>query len=215
LKTVEKLLKRIIDIAGGLTALILLSPFMLAASLAVKLTSPGPVLFLQERVGKDGNLFTIFKFRTMEVGAEKKGLGYEIVKDDPRITRIGAFLRRWSIDEFPQVFNVLRGEMSLVGPRPTLKYQVDSYDDFQKRRLEVKPGLTGLATVKGRNLLSWNERIEYDVWYIDNYSLLLDLKILLSTFRVVFAGEGVYTDNLDKFKIKPSEKNCKKNTEPN
>jgi undecaprenyl phosphate N,N'-diacetylbacillosamine 1-phosphate transferase len=206
LKFWQKTIKRIIDVTSASAALVLLSPVMLAAAVAVRLTSPGPVLFLQERVGKDGRVFTICKFRTMQVGAEKKGAGYEVIKDDPRITRIGSFLRRWSIDELPQFFNVLKGEMSLVGPRPTLKYQVDEYDEFQKRRLEVKPGLTGLATVKGRNLLSWNERIEYDVWYVDNYSLMLDIKILLSTFRVILKGEGVYTDNPDKFKIKASDK---------
>lgn len=186
--------------------LLCISPVLIVAAIAVKLESPGPVFFLQERVGKDGKVFTIYKFRTMVVNAEKKGLGYELVAGDERITRSGEFLRRWSIDEFPQLINVLKGDMSLVGPRPTLKYQVEQYDDFQKRRLEVKPGMTGLATVRGRNLLSWNERIEYDVRYIDNYTLGLDFKIMWETFSAIYRGTGVYADNTDVFKIKPSGK---------
>ncbi len=206
IKGLQAFVKRLIDVVLSLFLLLLLWPLFVLVALLIKLDSKGPVLFVQERVGKDGKLFKILKFRTMEVGAEKKGLGYEVVEDDPRITRVGKFLRRWSIDEFPQLINVLKGDMSLVGPRPTLKYQVDQYDSFQKRRLEVKPGMTGLATVKGRNLLSWNERIKYDVWYIDNYSLWLDFKIMLETIGVVLGGEGVYTDDLEKLKVKP-EKN--------
>lgn len=198
----EKIIKRIIDVAGATIVLIITSPILLIAAVAVKLDSPGSVFFIQQRAGRDGELFNIYKFRTMETGAEKKGLKYEVVEDDPRITRVGKFLRRWSIDELPQLFNVLKGEMSLVGPRPTLKYQVDQYDDFQKRRLEVKPGMTGLATVRGRNLISWNERIKHDVWYVDNYSLALDFKIILQTFKVVLKGEGIYTDDLEKLKVK-------------
>jgi len=199
----ESFIKRCMDILGALIVLFFMWPVLLISAIAVKLDSKGDIFFLQDRVGKDGKLFKIYKFRTMEMGAEKKGLGFEVVEEDSRITKVGKFLRRWSIDEFPQLFNVLKGEMSLVGPRPTLKYQVDQYDDFQKRRLKVKPGMTGLATVKGRNLLSWNDRIKLDVWYVDNYSVWLDLKILLATFRVVLSGEGIYTDDLDKFKIKP------------
>ncbi len=175
-------------------------------AIAVKLESKGAVFYLQERIGRGGKPFTIYKFRTMVVDAEKKGLGYELVKGDSRITKVGEFLRRWSIDEFPQLINVLKGDMSLVGPRPTLGYQVEQYDDFQRRRLEVKPGMTGLATVMGRNLLTWNERIEYDVQYIDNYSIILDFKIMLWTFSAIFRGTGVYANNTDVFKIKPSGK---------
>lgn len=202
----SSLIKRIMDIAGASVFIIIFWPVLLAAAIAIKIDSPGPIFFFQERVGKDGRLFTIYKLRTMEVDAASKGAGLEIEKNDPRITRVGEFLRRWSIDEIPQVFNVLLGTMSLVGPRPTLKYQVDQYDDFQKRRLLAKPGITGLASVRGRNSLSWNERIEYDVWYIENYSIFLDLKIMFETVRVVFGGEGVYTNDLEKFKIKPSSK---------
>lgn len=202
----RKYVKRIIDIILSIIILILISPLLLIAAIAVKLESPGPVFFLQERVGKDGKPFYIYKFRTMVVDAEKKGLGYEVLAGDERITKVGAFLRRWSIDEFPQLINVLKGEMSLVGPRPTLKYQVDQYDDFQRRRLEVLPGMTGLATVRGRNLLSWNERIEYDVWYVDHCSLLLDLQIILDTFGTILRGTGVYAPTTDLFKIRPSGK---------
>jgi lipopolysaccharide/colanic/teichoic acid biosynthesis glycosyltransferase len=181
-------------------------PVLLVAAIVVKLTSPGPVFFLQERTGRDGRPFRIFKFRTMETGAEKKGLGFEVLEGDSRITPVGSFLRRWSIDELPQLFNVLRGDMSLVGPRPTLKYQTDAYDDFQKRRLLLKPGMTGLATVSGRNMISWNERIELDVRYVDNYSLWLDIRIMLATFGTIFKGEGIYADSLDKLRVKPSQK---------
>ena len=204
--TFQRFIKRVFDIVLSIFILILISPLLIACTLAVKFTSKGPVLFLQERIGRGGKPFTIYKFRTMVVDAESKGLGYLVTKEDSRITKVGQFLRRWSIDEFPQLFNVLLGDMSLVGPRPTLGYQVEQYDDFQKRRLEVQPGMTGLATVKGRNLLSWNERIEYDVWYVDNYTFWLDIKIILATFGTILGGSGVYADNLNVFEIKPSGK---------
>jgi lipopolysaccharide/colanic/teichoic acid biosynthesis glycosyltransferase len=204
-------MKRLIDIGLSIVILFCISPLLIACAIAVKLESQGPVFFLQERVGKDGVLFNIYKFRTMVVDAVKKGLGYEILAGDERITKVGDFLRRWSIDEFPQLLNVLKGEMSLVGPRPTLKYQVDQYDDFQRRRLEVKPGMTGLATVRGRNLLSWNERIEYDVWYVDNYTLMLDFKIIYETFGTILRGTGVYAPTTDLFKINPSGKGTSDN----
>lgn len=202
-------IKRCIDIFLSMFILILISPLLIISALVVKLESKGTVFYLQKRIGMGGKPFTIYKFRTMVVDAEKKGLGYELVKGDSRITRVGEFLRRWSIDEFPQLINVMKGEMSLVGPRPTLGYQIEQYDDFQRRRLEVKPGMTGLATVMGRNLLTWNERIEYDVWYIDNYSIILDFKIMLWTFTAIFRGTGVYAKNTDVFKIKPSGKSEK------
>ncbi|MCE1248897.1 MAG: sugar transferase [Firmicutes bacterium] len=207
----RRFMKRLIDIVLSLIILFIISPLLIACAIAVKLESKGPIFFLQERVGKDGRLFNIYKFRTMIVDAVKKGLGYEILEGDDRITKSGNFLRRWSIDEFPQLLNVLKGEMSLVGPRPTLKYQVDQYDDFQRRRLEVQPGMTGLATVRGRNLLSWNERIEYDVWYVDNYSLILDFKIIYETFGTILRGTGVYAPTTDLFKIKPSGKGTGEN----
>jgi len=186
-------LKRALDVVVSLLGLMLLAvPFALIA-LAIKLDSKGPVFFRQERVGKDGKRFKTWKFRTMVEGAEEQGLGYTVSQDDPRITRVGRVLRSWGIDELPQLINVLRGEMSLVGPRPTLPYQVEHYDEFQRRRLEVRPGVTSLAVVSGRNALPWAERIKLDVWYIDNFSLGLDLRILLKTLWVVLIKrEGLY-----------------------
>ncbi len=186
-------LKRLVDIALSLIGLVLLAiPFALIA-LAIKLDSRGPVFFRQERIGKDGRPFRVFKFRTMIVGAAERGLGPTVARDDERITRVGRILRNFGLDELPQLLNVIRGEMSLVGPRPTLPYQVKYYDEFQRRRLAAKPGITSLAVVSGRNALSWKERIELDVWYIDHYSLLLDLKILLRTlWCVLVTREGLY-----------------------
>lgn len=190
---IQLVLKRLIDILLSLIGLILLAvPFAMIA-LAIKLDSEGPVFFRQERVGKGGRVFKTWKFRTMIVGAVNQGLGYNVAKNDPRITRVGRFLRSWGLDELPQLINVLKGEMSIVGPRPTLQYQVDQYDDFQRRRLLVKPGITGWALIHGRNLLSWEERIKYDVWYVDHWSLGLDLWIMLRTIWVVLIKrEGVY-----------------------
>ena len=147
---------------------------------------------MQKRVGKNGKIFRIWKFRTMIPGAVKMGLGYNVARNDSRITRIGRLLRRWQIDELPQLINILKGEMSLVGPRPTLKYQVDKYNEFQKQRLEVLPGITGWAQIHGRNVPPWKDRIEYDVWYVKNWSLWLDAKILLKTPKVVLSKKGVY-----------------------
>jgi len=190
---VQLILKRFIDILLSLIGLILLAmPFALVA-LAIKLDSKGPVFFRQERVGKNGRIFKPWKFRTMVIGAVKQGLGYNVAKDDSRITHVGRFLREWGLDELPQLLNVLRSEMSIVGPRPTLEYQIEQYNDFQRQRLLVKPGITGWALIHGRNLLSWSERIRYDVWYIDHWSLWLDLKIVLRTlWLVLIIHEGVY-----------------------
>ena len=150
----------------------------------------------QERIGKDGNPFYPFKFRTMVEGAVSKGLGYTVSNNDERITKTGKFLRKWGIDEFPQLINVLKGEMSLVGPRPTLRYQVEKYNEFEKKRLLVKPGLAGWALIHGRNSLSWKERIAYDVWYVEHWSLWLDIKIIFKTFYLIFIKqEGVYGNN--------------------
>jgi len=192
-KRVQLAIKYALDKIISICGLILLSlPFLIIA-LLIKLDSTGSVFFRQERVGKDGRLFRTWKFRTMIEGAVNQGLGYNVSEDDPRITRVGRFLRKWGIDELPQLINVLKGEMSLVGPRPTLKYQVDHYNDFQRRRLLVKPGITGWALIHGRNLLSWEERIKYDVWYVDNWSIWLDLWIMLKTIWVVLIKrEGVY-----------------------
>lgn len=195
-------MKRVMDLTLVFIGLIITAPIMVITALSIKLESKGPVFFIQERVGKDEKLFWIYKFRTMVDGAEKIGSGYELVKGDPRVTKLGFFLRRWCIDEIPQLFNVLKGEMSCIGPRPTLKYQVDQYNDFERRRLEVKPGMTGLATVKGRNSLSWPERIKWDVWYVDNYSLWLDLKIILLTFKLLTRSDVVYAESAETFKIR-------------
>jgi len=178
---------------ASLSGLIILSPFLILIAIAIKLDSEGPVLFIQTRAGKDGKPFRVYKFRTMVKNAEEKGPGYFVEKNDSRITRVGSFLRKYSLDELPQLINVLKGEMSLVGPRPTLMYQVEEYDDYQWRRLEVKPGITGWAQVNGRNELTWPEKIKHDVWYVDNRSFWLDLKIIFMTFRVVFTDK-IYAD---------------------
>ena len=189
----QQFLKRQIDMWISLMGLIILSiPFAIIA-VAIKFDSRGFVFFRQERVGKNGRLFKTWKFRTMIEGAINKGLGYNVAKDDPRITKVGRILRNWGLDELPQLINVLKGEMSIVGPRPTLKCQVDRYNDFQRKRLLVKPGITGWALIHGRNLLSWEQRIKYDVWYVENRSLWLDFKIMLKTIWVVLIKqEGVY-----------------------
>ncbi len=185
-------LKRFVDLSGSLAALLLISPLLALLALAVKLDSPGPVFYRQERVGRKGKPFRIYKFRSMVRGAEHKGAGLFVREEDERITRVGSFLRKYSLDELPQLINVLRGEMSLVGPRPTLAYQVEKYDREQWRRLLVKPGITGWAQVNGRSSLSWPARIRLDVWYVDHWSLWLDLKILLKTLKVVCFREGIY-----------------------
>lgn len=186
-------LKKIFDFLGASVSLILLSPLFLITAILIKLDSPGPIFFRYERIGKNGKPFLPFKFRTMVEGAIKEGLGYNIAQNDERITRIGKFLRKWGTDELPQLINVLKGEMSLVGPRPTFRYQVEKYNDFEKRRLLVKPGLAGWALIHGRNSLLWEERIKYDVWYVENWSLWLDFKIILKTIYLIFIKqEGVY-----------------------
>jgi len=173
-------------IAGA--GLVLTSPILAAAALAIKLEDGGPILYGQARVGKDGEDFDLLKLRTMVVGAERIGAGYAVDRGDPRITRTGRFLRRTSIDELPQLWNVLRGDMSVIGPRPTLRYQVEQYDPRQRRRLEVKPGLTGWAQVNGRAALPWPERIELDVWYVEHRSPRVDLQIMLRTPLALFHG---------------------------
>jgi len=175
-----------VALAGA--GLVVASPFLLAAAVAIKLEDGGPVLYRQMRVGKDGVDFELLKLRTMVVGAERQGAGYAVDAGDSRITKVGAFLRRTSLDELPQLWNVLRGDMSVIGPRPTLRYQVERYDERQRRRLEVLPGLTGWAQIHGRATLSWDERIELDVWYVDHRSPLTDLLILLRTPLALFGG---------------------------
>ena len=163
-------------------------PALGLAALASKLEDRGPVLYRQTRVGRDGEDFELLKLRTMVVGAETMGAGYAVDQGDPRITRLGRILRRTSIDELPQLWNVLRGDMSVIGPRPTLRYQVEQYDERQRRRLDVKPGLTGWAQVQGRAALPWAERIELDVWYVEHRSPRVDLGILLRTPLALFRG---------------------------
>ncbi len=181
-------LNRSLDVAIAGAGLALASPVLAVAALAVKLGDGGPVLFRQTRVGKGGEDFELLKLRTMVVGAEKQGAGYAIDKGDARITRVGRFLRRTSIDELPQLWNVVRGDMSLIGPRPTLRYQVERYSERQRRRLEVLPGITGWAQIHGRASLSWDERIELDVWYVDHRSPLTDLLILVRTPLALLGG---------------------------
>jgi lipopolysaccharide/colanic/teichoic acid biosynthesis glycosyltransferase len=181
-------LNRPADIAIAGTTLVVASPLLGLAALAAKLGDRGPVLFRQTRVGKDGVDFELLKLRTMVVDAEKIGAGYAVDKGDARITRVGRVLRKLSLDELPQLWNVVRGEMSVIGPRPTLRYQVEKYTAHQARRLEVKPGITGWAQVHGRASLPWAERIELDVWYVDHRSPRLDLKILAKTPLALFSG---------------------------
>ena len=181
-------MNRIADVAVAGAGLVLTSPLLVAAALATKLEDGGPVLYRQTRVGKDGEDFDVLKLRTMVVGAEGMGAGLAVDQGDRRITRVGRILRRTSIDELPQLWNVLRGEMSIVGPRPTLRYQVEQYDAEQRRRLDIRPGLTGWAQVHGRASLPWAERIELDVWYVDHRSPKLDLEIILRTPLALFRG---------------------------
>ena len=181
-------MNRALDLAGASLGLVLASPFLAAAAIAIKLDGRGPVLYRQQRVGKDGREFELVKLRTMVVGAERQGAGWAIDHGDPRITRVGSVLRRVSLDEVPQLWNVVRGEMSLIGPRPTLAYQVEQYTPHQRRRLDVRPGITGWAQVQGRASLPWEERIELDVWYVEHRSPSLDLKILARTPLALFGG---------------------------
>jgi lipopolysaccharide/colanic/teichoic acid biosynthesis glycosyltransferase len=186
-------MRRAFDLAGAAALLLLSSPVLALAALAIKLEDGGPVLYRQRRVGKNGVEFELLKLRTMIVGAETQGAGWAVNEGDPRITRAGRILRRLSLDELPQLWNVVRGDMSLIGPRPTLRYQVEQYEPWKRRRLDVKPGLTGLAQVEGRARLSWDDRIRLDVWYVENRSPWLDLKILartpLALFRGTYKGE--------------------------
>lgn len=189
------IVKSIFDKVFSIFLLILLLPLFILIGVAVKLDSKGPVFFIQERIGQYGKLFRIYKFRTMVVNAQEMGDRINVSEKDWRITRVGAFLRRSSLDELPQLINIIKNDMSLIGPRPTLKCQVDRYNDFQKRRLEAKPGVTNLPAIYGRNSLPWPERIGLDVWYIDNWSLWLDTKIFFGTIKVVITGKGVYSNN--------------------
>ncbi len=181
-------MNRVVDATLAGVGLAIASPVLAAAAVAIKLDDGGPVLYRQRRVGLRGREFELVKLRTMKIGAEREGAGYAVVEGDPRITRAGRALRRLSIDEIPQLWNVVRGDMSLIGPRPTLAYQVDQYTPRQRRRLDIKPGITGWAQVHGRARLPWDERIELDVWYVEHRSPWVDLKILARTPAALFAG---------------------------
>ena len=192
MRAVDALVRRALDlvIAGGIAALT--APVVALLTLAVRLESPGHPIYTQTRVGKDGALFEIYKLRTMVHGAEFTGAGLAIQEGDDRITRLGRFLRRYSLDELPNLWNVLRGEMSIIGPRPTLQVQVDQYTERERGRLAVKPGITGWAQVNGRASLPWSERIELDPWYVEHRTLALDFEILVRTVRMVVTGQGLY-----------------------
>jgi lipopolysaccharide/colanic/teichoic acid biosynthesis glycosyltransferase len=185
-------LNRALDTLVAGIALAIAAPLLVVAVVAIRVESRGSPIYRQRRVGKDGEPFEMLKLRTMVAGAEGMGAGLAVNAGDPRITRVGALLRRFSLDELPNLVNVLRGEMAIVGPRPTIQAQVDQYTADQRRRLEVKPGITGWAQVNGRASLPWHERIELDVWYVDNRSLLLDLRILAKTIRMLATGHGLY-----------------------
>ena len=181
-------MNRALDVAIAGTGLVLSSPLLALSALAVKLEDRGPVLYKQTRVGKDGADFELLKLRSMVVGAERQGAGYAVDKGDSRITKAGGILRRLSLDELPQLWNVVRGDMSIIGPRPTLRYQVEQYDAEQLHRLDVKPGITGWAQIHGRAALPWAERIELDLWYVRHRDWKTDLLILLRTPLALFGG---------------------------
>lgn len=193
-------IKRAVDIFGSIIGLIVLSPLIIIISILIKLTSPGPVFFTQERLGKNGQHFRIIKFRTMIVDAEKSGLHID-TENDPRITKIGGILRRFSLDEIPQLLNVISGSMSFVGPRPPVTYfpyeEYKNYPDWAKKRFEMRPGITGLAQVTVRNSVPWDDRIELDNKYISNFSVLLDLKVLIQTAVKVFKADDIYDEYIE------------------
>ena len=187
---------RALDLLVASLALAVAAPVLALAAILIKLESRGPVFYRQRRVGRGGAPFELWKLRTMVPGAETMGAGIYVVEGDPRITRTGRLLRRLSLDELPNLVNVLRGEMAIVGPRPTVQEQVDRYTERQRRRLEVRPGITGWAQINGRTSLPWPERIELDVWYVEHRSLRLDLRILGRTARMLATGHGLYSDDL-------------------
>ena len=187
---------RVLDIVIAAAALALASPVLLVAAVVIRLESRGPVIYRHARVGRHGEPFELWKLRTMVQGAERMGAGLYIEPGDARITRSGRLLRRFSLDELPNLVNVLRGDLSIVGPRPTVAEQVERYTPHQRRRLEVKPGITGWAQVNGRAALPWPERIELDVWYVDHRSVRLDLRILARTVRMLATGRGLYSEEL-------------------
>lgn len=192
----RRLVKRLLDMMLSFIALVVLSPLMAVIAVCIRLTSAGPALFLQERTGLYGRPFRMIKFRSMVVGAEQMGAGYGMEKHDPRITPVGRWLRATSFDELPQLWNILIGDMSIVGPRPGLPYQAANYTQEQARRLDVRPGITGWAQIHGRNEIPWSRRIQLDLWYVDSLSFGLDLSIVCKTILVVLSGSGFRQDQL-------------------
>lgn len=188
-------LKRLLDFLLAGIGLIIIAPLLAAIAIAVRLSSPGPILFVQERLGRYGQPFRIYKFRTMVDGAVHLGAGLDTYEGDPRVTAVGKILREYHLDELPQLFNVMRGEMSLVGPRPLLMSSLATYQDWEKRRLLLPPGITAWEAVQGGLLNTIDERIALDIWYVDHFTLWLDLWILLKTIPVVLTKEGVYGEN--------------------
>ena len=184
--------KRALDMVLAALGLFVAGPLLLVAMIAVRLETPGHPIYRQRRIGKDGRPFDLYKLRTMVHGAEHVGAGLAVAEGDPRITRVGALLRRTSLDELPNLINVIRGEMSIVGPRPTIPVQVEQYTERQRGRLTVKPGITGWAQVNGRASLPWSERIELDLWYVEHRSLALDLRIIARTVALILTGQGLY-----------------------
>ena len=189
------MLRRLFDLVVAAAALVISSPLLLLAIVAVPLESRGSPIFRQRRVGLDGRQFEVIKLRTMVSGAENLGAGLAVAENDERITRLGALLRRSSVDELPNLINVLRGEMAIIGPRPTVTSQVEQYTPRQRGRLAVRPGITGWAQVNGRAGLPWDERIELDLWYIENRSWKLDRQILRRSFSTVFGGDDLYRED--------------------
>jgi len=185
--------KRLLDIALSLGGLVLLAVPFCAIAFVIRCDSEGPIFFRQERVGKGGRLFRVWKFRTMKPGVAEQGLGRHVSPDETCVTRVGRLLREWGLDELPQLANVLKGDMSLVGPRPVLPRHVARFDSHQRLRLAMKPGITGWALINGRNRLSWKQRVELDIWYIERWSFWLDIRILIATVWIVLVRrEGVY-----------------------
>ncbi|RPJ79542.1 MAG: sugar transferase [Alphaproteobacteria bacterium] len=184
--------KRCVDILCSSLGLVILSPLFGIIAFAIRLTSWGPVIFHQKRCGLKKCEFTLYKFRSMVEGAQNKGLGYAVEKNDFRITKVGKFIRATSIDELPQLYNVLKGDMSLVGPRPTISSEVEKFSKEMQKRQDVRPGITGWAQVNGRNSLSWDDKLLLDVWYVENWNLWLDIKILFKTPLALFDKESIY-----------------------
>jgi len=200
-----RLAKRGFDLLAGSLLLVATAPVLALACAAIRLESSGSPIYRQRRVGRRGEQFDLLKLRTMVSGAEQMGAGLAVDEGDPRITRVGAVLRRLSLDELPNLVNVMRGEMSLVGPRPTIQVQVAQYTERQLGRLAVEPGITGWAQVKGRAALPWHERIELDLWYIEHWSLRLDLRILAESVRLLVTGKGLYRGETGGWRPPPSE----------